>query len=236
MTPTEMPPSPGWLSPSRRTGLVLLSLWLAATGWAFGTALTTLTGADRGVLAPMCALPWLLGCIGWAATGRGSDDPSPLPVVGAGASVLAALGVALLGVALGAGTPLPSAATALLAGVVALAVRRTVRERAADLVRIAAGREHERRIQEEGITARATVTGLSGPGLVDDEGRSWAEVDLRWTDVSGVGRAARIRLSFPAYDPPRRGGTATVRYLPDDPLDVRAELHRDGVPQDARPE
>ncbi|MFD7736044.1 DUF3592 domain-containing protein, partial [Kitasatospora phosalacinea] len=127
----------------------------------------------------------------------------------------------------------PLAAVWVLAAAGAVpAARNSRRWRLAALTEQREAALRERRIRTEGGTARGTVARVDRiSGEPNHEGRYSAVLTVRY-EAGGAERSVEHPLSFPAHSRPRPGDTATVRFLPADPTDVRLELDDPDTPRD----
>ncbi|MFE7189814.1 DUF3592 domain-containing protein [Kitasatospora sp. NPDC057541] len=235
---TDQPTVPGpRLSSGRIVGLVVVSAFTATAGWLTATGFvrafaTHACGPEQGCGALGTTLYlaggillWLLCLVATATTAHG-DAPTTEPSATSDRGVLlACLALGLLGAALANGSfhpwlLVPVLPLALLTAVLDRWGARRWRAFQRDS-RIRA--EREDRLERHGVTVPGRITDLGHTGSTYNDCPE-LRITVAFTTVDGEQHTATVIEAFPAYDAPRRGDAAEVRYDPADPGNARASL------------
>ncbi|MFB6892099.1 DUF3592 domain-containing protein [Kitasatospora sp. NPDC056327] len=235
---TDHPPAPGpRLSRGRLVGLVVIAGFTAAAGWLTATGFVRAYGADAcgpegdcGALGTTLYLVsglllWPASLVAAASTAHG-DAPTHEPSVTSDRGVLSgAVALGLVGAALANGGFHPW----LLVPVLPLAVLAAVldrfgaRRRRAFVLETRRTAERQDRLARHGITVPGRITALVHTGSTYND-HPELRVSVEFTTADGSLRTTTLVDAFPAFDAPRRGGPAEVRYDPADPEDAEAVL------------
>ncbi|MFE6865312.1 DUF3592 domain-containing protein [Kitasatospora sp. NPDC057692] len=232
--PTALGPR---LNSGRIIGLVVLSAVTAAGGWLTATGFVRAFGTDACGSEQQCngfgtagylaggILLWLVCLVGTATTAHG-DAPTTEPSATSDRGVLlGCLALGLLGAALanGAFHPWPLVPVLPLALLTAVLDRWGARRWRAFRVDARRQAERKERMERHGITVPGRITDLTHTGTSYND-HPELRLTVEFTTADGEQRRTTLTDLFPAYDAPRRGAPAEVRYDPADPDNVLATL------------
>ncbi|WP_380284576.1 DUF3592 domain-containing protein [Kitasatospora purpeofusca] len=243
--PTALGPR---LNSGRIIGLVVISAFTATAGRLTATGFVRAYGTDACGVERQCnglgtagylaggILLWLLCLVATATTAHG-DAPTTEPSATSDRGVLlGCLALGLIGAALANGSFHPW----LLVPVLPLALLTAVLDRYGArrwrAFRLETRRSADRqdRLEQYGITVPGRTTALAHTGNTYNDCPE-LRITVEFTTADGERRTTTVTDAFPAYDAPRRGAPAEVRYDPADPDNVHASLIAEALPDAPAP-